>query len=359
MATKATDYYDVLGVGKEASADEIKKAYRRLAVKHHPDQGGDEDEFKKINQAYEVLSNPDKKQRYDQFGEAGLGGHSSQGGGHQGFTNAQGFNFSFGGDDMAEIFSNIFGGGFGQSRRQRPQAETHVALSLDFKDAVFGIEKNISLKVDDQCSTCQGLGAPSKKDIESCQKCNGKGRVVKVVNVPFFGKTQQAIVCSDCRGEGSRIVKSCSDCQGKGTKRVTKDIKISIPAGINDGTIIRLPDQGSRDRHNQASDVLVVIQVRPDRNFVREGDLILSEQTISMTDATLGSTIAIETVDGPIDIIIPPGTQSGTDFKLSQHGVPHLNESGRGDHIVNIVVEIPTKLSRKQRKILEQFAQAD
>ena len=348
--SKDRDYYQILGVGPDASVDEIKKAYRRLAVKNHPDQGGDEEEFKQINLAYEVLSNPDKKQRYDQFGEAGVG---SQGGFNQkDFTNTQGFSFNFDGTDFADILGSFF--------RQRPgdgQATTtaRTVLELGFKEAIFGVDKNLELKLADVCDTCQGQRAENKTDIKTCQTCNGRGQLVRTLNTPL-GPIKQQAACRPCRASGQLITKPCRSCRGRGVKEQIKTIKISIPPGVDDGIVIRLDNQGPKDRHGRAADLLVILQVKPHKFFTREGDLILSEQSISMVDAALGADISVETVDGPVDIRVPAGTQPGTDFKLSQKGVPHLNSANRGDHIVNLTVDIPTKLTRKQRKILTELA---
>lgn len=352
------DYYEVLGINKDASPDEIKKAYRRLAVKYHPDQGGDEEKFREINEANEVLSNPDKKQRYDQFGHAGLGGNASAGGGFGGF-NAQDFHFDFGDGGLGDIFGSFFGGGMGGGRRAQPERgrDIEVAIELTFEQAVFGTDKSISLDLQDVCEHCKGKKAEPGHDTKKCHTCNGTGQEVRVMRT-VFGNIQQAVTCGTCQGEGEIPEKACSVCGGTGTQRKKKDITIKIPAGIDDGAIIRLREHGEVTNKGNAGDLFVNVRVKPHKHFTREGDLILSEQKVSMVDAALGTEIAVDTVDGKVKMKIPAGTQSGTDFKLSNHGVPHIKKDTRGAHIVTIVVETPTKLSKKQKDILKEFSGA-
>lgn len=348
------DYYEVLGVGKNASPDEIKKAFRRQAVKHHPDQGGDEAQFKQINEAYEVLSNPDKKQRYDQFGKAGLGGRrqAPPGGG---FTNAQGFQFEFGDlGGFGDLFSDLFGGG--RTRTRTAPREVEVAIEVDFLEAIFGVEKTIEVPLDSQCDTCQGKRAKPGSEVKDCATCKGQGVINRVIQVPLMGRVNQQVACSVCAGSGDLILDPCQTCQGRGVSEQQKRIKIAIPAGVEDGMIIRLAGQGETNARGQSNDLLVQLRVKPDKHFTREGDLILSSESIGMVEAALGSELSVETVDGPVSIKIPAGTQSGTDFKLAGHGAPRLNGRGRGDHIVSLTVLTPTKLSRKQRQLLGELA---
>lgn len=344
-----SDYYEVLGVSKQASADEIKKAYRRLAVKHHPDQGGDEAEFKQLSEAYQVLSNPEKKQRYDQFGHAGVGadgaGFSQQG---------QDFHFDFG-DGLADILSGFFGG---SSRGQDPRSrDIEVAMNLSFTEAIFGVEKAVELDLNDVCLYCHGSRAEPGKEVKQCQPCRGSGQRVGVVRT-VFGNIQQQAVCDQCQGEGSSPEQACSHCRGKGISKQTKQVNIKIPAGVDDGMTIRLRGYGDKNRQAQAGDLYVIVRVKAHKHFTREGDLILSDEKVSMAQAALACEIEVETVDGPVQMKIPAGTQSGTDFKLSKHGVPHLKGGGRGAHIVSILVETPTKLSKRQKELLTDFSQA-
>lgn len=348
------DYYEVLGIGKDASADEIKKAYRREAVKHHPDQGGDEEKFKELNEAHEVLSNPEKKQRYDQFGHAGVGG--SAGGGPGGFGGGQDFHFDFGDGGLGDILGSFFGGAGMGGQQQRPDRgrDIEVAIKLSFEEAVFGVEKEIELDLQDICEHCKGSRAEPGHDSKQCGTCKGSGQEVRIMQT-VFGNIQQAAVCSTCKGEGDVPEKLCTDCSGSGTKRKKSTIKIKVPAGVDDGATIRLREHGEKTRSGSAGDLYVHLRVSAHKHFTREGDLIISEERISMIDAALGTEIEVHTVDGPVKMKVPAGTQSGTDFKLSGHGVPHLRGESRGAHIVGVIVETPTKLSKKQKELLEEL----
>ena len=353
------DYYEVLGVTKGASADELKKAFRSAAVKHHPDkEGGNEEKFKEINEAYDVLKDAQKRQRYDQFGHAGVGGSSggSPGGNpFEGFSGQNG-NFDFG-EGLGDIFSQFFGGG-GGSGRQAPQRgrDVEVNLQLNFEEAVFGLETNIDLDMDDECSHCHGTTVEPGHAMKTCPTCKGAGQQTRVMNT-MFGAIQQNVICETCHGRGKIPEVVCTVCRGKGTQRKKQSIKLKIPAGIDDGATIRLTGRGEAIADGQKGDLYVHIRVKAHKHFTREGDIVLSETHVGMIDATLGTEIDVETVDGMVRMKIPAGTQSGTDFKLSGHGVPHMNSERRGPHIVNIIVDTPTKLSKKQRKVLEDFAQ--
>jgi molecular chaperone DnaJ len=355
------DYYEVLGVSKNASADEIKKAFRKLAVKYHPDkEGGDEKKFKEVNEAYEVLKDNGKRQRYDEFGHAGVGGAS--GGGFNGdpFAGFGGFNgqnvrFDFGDGGLGDIFSQFFGGGSSQANRGPKRGrDVEVNLQLSFEEAVFGIEQEIELDMDAECLRCDGTTVEPGYSLKACPVCKGAGQQNRVVNT-IFGQIQQTVTCSTCSGTGKTPEKICTACRGRGTERRKQTIKLKIPAGIDDGSTIRLRDRGEVVSGGGRGDLYVHIRVKAHKKFTREGDIILSNEHISMVEAALGTEIDIETVDGLVRIKIPGGTQSGADFKLSGHGVPHLRSDRRGPHIVNIVVDTPIRLSRKQRKILEQF----
>jgi molecular chaperone DnaJ len=348
------DYYEVLGVGKNASADEIKKAFRRLAVQHHPDkEGGDEAKFKEINEAYEVLKDPSKRQRYDQFGHAGVGGAAGGGNPFSGGDGGQNVNFDFGDLGLGDIFENFFGGGrTRQQQRRGRDIETKVEIS--FEDAIFGSEVPVGMQIDDTCSHCKGSTVEPGHTMKACPTCNGSGQVVRVART-IFGNIQQASVCPTCMGTGKVPEKPCSVCKGKGTERRTQKLTLKIPAGIDDGAVIRLREHGEATAHGPKGDLYVNVRVAPHKKFTREGDIILSEEHVPMVDAALGTEIDAETVDGPIRMKVPAGTQSGTDFKLSGHGVPHLRTETRGAHIVTILVDIPTKLTKKQKELLESF----
>lgn len=355
------DYYEVLGLSKGASADEIKKAYRKAAVKYHPDkEGGDEAKFKEVSEAYEVLKDSDKRQRYDQFGHAGVGGNGGGGapGGNpfEGFGgfNGQNVHFDFGDGGLGDIFGQFFGGGTSQQRGPRKGRDIEVSLQLSFEEAVFGVEEKIELDMDDECSHCHGTTVEPGHDMKTCPTCKGSGQVTRVMNT-IFGPIQQATTCETCHGRGKVPDKVCTVCHGKGTERRKQTIKLKVPAGIDDGATIRLRERGEAVGDGARGDLYVHIRVKAHKQFTREGDIILSEQHISMIEAALGTEIDVMTVDGKVRMKIPVGTQSGADFKLSGRGVPHVNTDKRGPHIVNIVVDTPTKLTKKQRELLEQF----
>jgi molecular chaperone DnaJ len=350
------DYYEVLGISKDASADEIKKAFRKLAVKFHPDkQGGDEAKFKEINEAYEVLKDSSKRQRYDQFGHAGVGGNGGGGGAGNPFGggfNGQNVNFDFG--DLGDIFGSFFGGGQQGSQRARRGQDVAINMTLTFEQAVFGAEKEVSTAVDDVCSHCKGNGAEPGHGMKTCPTCKGSGQVNRVMNT-MFGQIQQASICPTCEGGGQVPEKVCTVCHGNGTERKHQAVTLKIPAGIDDGATIRVNGRGEAVKGGDKGDLYVNIRVKPHKQFTREGKIILSDEHISMVEAALGAEIEVETVDGTLTMKVPAGTQSGTDFKLSDHGVPHVRGDGRGPHIVTLHVDTPTKLSKQQKELLKEF----
>lgn len=352
------DYYEVLGIAKGASADEIKKAFRKLAVKYHPDkEGGDEAKFKEANEAYEVLKDSSKRQRYDQFGHAGVGGSSGGGSGNpfEGFGGFQGqnINFDFGEGGLGDIFGSFFGGGHQQSRTRRGR-DVETQLTLTFEEAIFGIEEKISLNLNDTCEHCKGTTTEPGHSMKTCPTCKGAGQVNKVMNT-IFGQIQQAAICDECKGKGRIPEKACTVCHGKGTQKKKVQTKLKIPAGIDDGATIRLREHGEAIADGPKGDLFVHIRVKPHKKFTREGDLILSEEHISFSDAALGAEVNVETVDGEVTMKVPAGTQSGTDFKLSNHGVPHIRGDKRGPHIVTIIVDTPTKLTKQQKELFENL----
>jgi len=353
------DYYEVLGVSKNASADELKKAYRQAAVKHHPDkEGGDESKFKEVSEAYDVLKDSAKRQRYDQFGHAGVGGNSGGGGGagnpFEGFGGFSSQNFDFG-DGLGDIFGQFFGGGRQQQQRGPQKGrDVEVSLQLSFEEAIFGVEHKFELDMDVECSHCKGTTVEPGHDMKTCPTCQGAGQVNRVVNT-IFGQIQQAAVCDTCHGRGKVPEKVCTVCHGRGTERKKQPVNLKVPAGIDDGSTIRLAGRGEAIGGGTKGDLYVHIRVKAHKTFTREGDIVLSEAHIPMVDAALGAEIDVDTVDGSVRMKVPAGTQSGTDFKLSGHGVPHMNSEKRGPHIVSIIVDTPTKLSKKQKKILEEF----
>ncbi len=355
------DYYEVLGVSKSASADEIKKAFRKAAIEHHPDRGGDEAKFKELNEAYEVLKDPSKKQRYDQFGHAGVGGN---GGGDPfaGYGGGQGqsANFDFGDLGLGDIFNSFFGGqsaGGQRSQRQARGRDVESRVDISFEQAVFGTEVDMTLSLDDTCNHCKGSTVEPGYELKTCATCKGAGQVTQVTRT-IFGNIQQATVCPTCHGRGKVPEKVCSVCHGKGTQPKKQTIQLKVPAGIDDGATIRLREHGEAVANGPKGDLYVNIRVKPHKQFTREGDLILSQENIPMIEAALGTEIEVRTVDGPIRMKVPAGTQSGSDFKLSGHGVTHLKSASRGAHIVTLLVDTPTKLNKKQQELLQQFSAA-
>jgi len=354
------DYYEVLGVGKTASADELKKAYRKKAIEHHPDRGGSEESFKEVNEAYEVLKDSSKRQRYDQFGHAGVGSSAASdsgnpfagfGGGAQG----QEFNFDFGDLGLGDILGSFFGGGAGPRQQHQSRGrDVETDIEISFEEGIFGTQVDLSLNLDDTCNHCKGTTVEPGHELKTCDECKGSGQVGRVTRT-IFGNIQQSTTCPKCQGKGKIPEKLCTVCRGKGTQRKSQTIKLKVPAGIDDGAAIRLREQGEAVANGPKGDLYVNIRVKPHKKFTREGNLVLSEEHLSMVDATLGAEIEVETVDGPVKMKVPIGTQSGTDFKLSGHGVPHISGGNRGAHIVTIHVDTPTKLSAKQKQLLEQF----
>ena len=350
------DYYEILGVSKSASADEIKKAYRRAAIESHPDRGGDEAKFKEVNEAYEVLKDPGKRQRYDQFGHAGVGGNPT-GGGYD-FGSAHNVNFDFGDLGLGDIFNSFFGGGPSAAKTQPGHGrDVETRIEVDFNDAVFGTEVDLNLNLEDVCPHCKGTTAEPGYQLKTCDTCNGSGQVVHVTRT-VFGNIQQASICPVCKGSGKVPEKVCTVCHGKGTMPKAQTIKLKIPAGVDDGATIRLREHGEAAAGGKKGDLYVNIRVKPHKKFTREGDLILSDEHIDMVVAAIGGEIDVDTVDGPVRMKIPAGTQSHSDFKLSGHGVPHLRGGSRGAHIVTILVDTPTKLNKQQQELLKEFSEA-
>jgi molecular chaperone DnaJ len=347
------DYYEILGVEKSATADEIKRAYRKLAVKYHPDKaGGDEAKFKEASEAYETLSDSTKRAAYDQFGHAGAqfgGGGGNPFGGGGGFD----FDFSGAGFDMGDILSQMMGGFGGRQQRQPRGRDLEIALTLDFKEAIFGADKTVPLELDDLCQTCHGSGAKPGTGTKTCQTCNGRGQVVQVQRT-ILGNIQQASVCPDCHGRGQIPETKCEVCRGTGVQHRRQEITIKIPAGIENGSTIRVSGQGAAMRNSGVKgDLYVHIRVKADARWQRDGAHIISKTDIGMVEAALGTEVPVETVDGEVKLKIPAGTQSGRIFRLSGKGVPARGR--RGDHLVEVTVHIPEKLTAKQKQLLEQF----
>lgn len=345
------DYYEILGVEKSASADEIKRAYRKLAVKFHPDkEGGDEAKFKEASEAYETLSDPGKRAAYDQFGHAG----AQQFGGGSPFGGAGGFDFGGMEFDLGDILGQMMGGGgFGRQARQPRGRDLEVVVTLDFKEAVFGADKAIPLEIDDLCQTCHGSGAKPGTGLKTCQTCGGRGQVVKVQRT-ILGNIQQASVCPDCHGRGQIPETNCPDCRGTGVQHRRTEVTVRIPAGIDNGATIRAAGQGAATANSGTKgDLYVHVRVKADPRWRRQGSDITSRADISMVEAAVGTEVPVETVDGEVKLKIPAGTQGGRVFRLSGKGIPR--RGGRGDHLVEVVVHIPDKLTARQKQLLEEF----
>lgn len=363
MAEKR-DYYEVLGVEKGASEDEIKKAYRKLAKANHPDlHPGDkecEERFKEINEAYEVLSDPDKRAKYDQFGHAAFD-PSAGGPGGAGFGGFGGFDDIFGGG-FGDIFGDIFGGGFGggQTQRSGPRRgeNLRVRLNITFEEAAFGCEKEINVGRVEQCPDCKGTGCAPGTTPEVCTQCHGTGTVTQAQRTPF-GMMQSQTVCPKCRGRGQIIHQPCPDCRGAGAVRKRRTIQVNIPAGIDNGQTISLRGQGHSGKNGgPAGDLLITVMVRPHEIFRRDGTAVFCEAPITFTQAVLGGTLEIPTIDGKVKYDIPEGTQTGTVFRLRGKGIPVLNGRGRGDQYVTVNIETPRNLNREQKEALKKFSES-
>ncbi|NEP16033.1 MAG: molecular chaperone DnaJ [Leptolyngbya sp. SIO4C1] len=352
----ARDYYEVLGVSRSADQDEIKRAYRRLARKYHPDvnkDAGAEDTFKEINRAYEVLSEPEVRARYDRFGEAGVGGAAGAAG-FQDFADMGGF------ADIFESFFSGFGGAGGQARRRGPMRgdDLRLDLKLDFKEAVFGGEKEIKISHLETCANCKGSGAKPGTRPRTCSTCNGSGQVRRATRTPF-GSFTQVSACPTCNGTGEVVEDRCEVCGGSGHKQETKKLKITVPAGVDNGTRLRVSNEGDAgQRGGPPGDLYVYLFVNEDSKFRRDGINILSDLKISYLQAILGCQLKVDTVDGPIDVQVPAGTQPGTVLTLENHGVPRLgNPVSRGNHLLTVKVEIPTRLKTEERELLAKLAE--
>lgn len=362
----AKDYYKVLGVERNATDQEVKRAFRKLAHEHHPDKtNGNADKFKEINEAYQVLSNKEKRQQYDQFGSTfenagGFGGGTGAGNPFSGFDPSN-INFDFGdfsarggsafGGDFGDIFGQMFGGGQPSRSHNRKGADIQVDLEISLAETVFGTSELISLRKENTCPYCQGSGAKDGSAYQTCGTCKGSGQVAS-----NFGPFRTQSLCPECQGQGKIIKEKCGYCHGQGAILETTDLRVEIPAGIDDGQSIRLSGQGNSGRHgSRAGDLYVQVHVRPDHYFAREGHDLLSEQKISFTMAALGGETTIKTIDGQVRLKIPAGTQPGKKFILRGQGVGKLRSKGRGDQIVTIQVDVPIRLNKKQKKLLEEL----
>ena len=360
MAEKR-DFYEVLGVKKGASEDELKKAYRKLAKENHPDlHPGDKEceaRFKEINEAYEVLSDPDKRAKYDQFGHAAF--DPSQGfGGGGGFGGFEGFG------GFGDIFSDIFGGGFGfgggggrNPNAPRKGDNLRATVNIKFEEAAFGVKKDVFVSKIEQCPDCKGTGCAEGTTAEVCPDCKGTGTVMSTKRTPF-GMVQSSEQCPKCKGRGKVIHSPCKTCRGMGSVRRQHKVSVSIPAGIDDGQTISLKGQGNAGLNGgPAGDLLITVLVQPHARFERDGASILLDQEISFSQAALGAEVEVPTLDGKVKLNIPEGTQTGTTFRLKGKGVPFLRNGGRGDQFVTVNVAVPRSMTSTQKNALRRYAE--
>jgi molecular chaperone DnaJ len=360
------DYYEILGVDRGASEEEIKSAYRKLALKYHPDRNPGskeaEEKFKEATEAYEVLKDPQKRRAYDQFGHAGVGA----GAGFGGFSGFEGFDLSdalrafmrdFG---AGSIFDEFFGMGTRSSRRRRNRGEDlRIRIELTLEEIATGVEKSVKVKRLVRCDACGGTGVAAGSSRRTCPQCRGAGQV-RTVTRTFLGTVQQVSTCNMCCGTGEVIADPCQVCGGEGRVRGSTTVNIKIPPGVSSGNYMTIENMGNTAPHNgEPGDLIAVFEEAEHEYFTRRGDNILCELPISFTTAALGGTVTVPTLNGSEKIRIPPGTQSGKVLKLRGKGIPHLHRTGRGDQLVQIVVWVPTKLSKEDRKLLERLAESD
>lgn len=350
MSTKR-DYYDVLGVGRDASEEDLKKAFRKLAFQYHPDKNHDDkaaDMFKEINEAYQVLSDPEKRSAYDRFGHAGI--DNSSFGGMGGFEG-----FGFGG--FGEIFETFFGGmGSQTSRGPQRGADLSYELKLTFEEAALGAEKELKIRRTEYCPDCTGSGAKPGTQPESCPDCGGTGRVRRVQQ-SIFGRFTNVVACPRCQGEGKIIGSPCQRCRGTGRESFERQIAVTIPAGVDEGTRVQLTGQGDvGSRGGSAGNLLVDLKIKPHEIFQREDSNIIYHLSVSITQAALGAEVNVSTLYGDTPLKIPAGSQNGAIFTLKGKGIPYFRRSGKGDEIVRLTVLIPEKLTKEQKALLEQLA---
>ena len=363
MAEKR-DYYEVLGVERNADAETIKKAYRKAAIKYHPDKNpGDkeaEEKFKEAAEAYDVLSNEDKRARYDRFGHAGMGG-AAGGGGFSGFSGG-GFSMEDIFEQFGDIFGGAFGGGFGGGRSSRSRtvnrgSDIRITVKLSLQEVAEGVTKKLKINKTVACDKCGGSGAKDSSSYTTCTQCNGSGYVITVQN-SFFGRMQTQSVCPTCGGQGRIIKDKCSKCNGEGTERGQEIIEVKIPAGVSDGMMLTVRGKGNAARNGGVSgDLLVVIEEEHSPELIRDGNDLIHNLNITVTTAILGGEVEVPTIDGKARIKIAPGTHAGKVLRLRGKGLPDVNGYGRGDIMVVIDITIPDELTKEERKLVEQLAE--
>ena len=352
MTTKKRDYYEILGVSREASEEELKRAFRKLALEYHPDRNKEDnaaDKFKEINEAYQVLADPAKRQSYDRFGHAGLGQNNARG--FDGFENVGGF---------GDIFDAFFGGQATRSRTSARQGEDlRYSMTVDFKEAAFGAEKEVELKRAEVCSHCKGERSEPGTSLSKCTNCNGTGEIRRD-HRSVFGQFIQVNACSRCRGEGQVITSPCNRCRGVGRESRSRKMVVSVPAGIESGIQLRLNGEGEAGSNGgPAGDLYVSIRVKDHPLFVREGIDIIYKQTINMAQAALGANFKVPTLEGEADVIVPEGTQTGDIIRLQGEGIPYLGDPRRrGDQVIAVNVSTPKALTEEQRHLLQDLARS-
>lgn len=363
----AQDYYNILGVEKTASADEIKKAYRKLAHKYHPDKGeGNDAKFKEVNEAYQVLSNDEKRGQYDQYGQTfedaqrngggpgfggGFGGQGNPFGGGFGGFSQNGVEFDFG-----DIFGDIFGSRAGTQARRNRGIDLEMPLTINFEEAVFGVTRSITLEKKDKCKICDGTGAHPGTKVVTCPTCHGQGQI-KTQRNTIFGAVSSAVACERCGGDGKIPESPCDNCKGEGVLRQEKTLEVKIPAGIDNNQRIRINGEGEMGyRGSTPGDLYLLIRVKPHKDFVRDGRTLHTEVPISFTQAALGSKVKVTTLDGDIELKIPAGTQPGKVFKVGGKGVQDVDGGKRGDLLITARVVIPNKLSKKEAELLKEIS---
>ena len=353
------DYYGVLGISKEASKEEMKKAYKKLAKKYHPDlnkEAGSAEKFKEVAEAYAVLSDDQKRAQYDQFGHAAFDQQFSQEDIFRNFNFDVFREFGFGGGgNRGNGFESIFDMFFGQQRAHRHGDDLQYDLRLTFEEAAFGVEKEIEIPRNESCSKCKGSGSADGKTVK-CETCDGRGQVQRKVRT-VFGMMAQVSACPDCRGQGKSIKNPCKKCDGVGLEQVRRKIKVKVPAGVDNGNQIRLRNEGGKSPEGDAGDLFVVLHVLPHEIFSRDDEDLYLDQKLSFTQAVLGAEVEVPTLKKKAKVKVPSGTDSHTTFKLKGLGLKRLNSASHGDLFVRFIVDIPKKLSKKQRELLEQLAQ--
>lgn len=359
------NYYELLGVTKGASKEEIKKAFYKLASKYHPDKkSGDEAKFKEVNEAYQVLSNDQKRKEYDTYGQT-FSGAGSQSGGPQPGQGFGGFDFSgfnqgdfqnmdFDLGDMGDIFGDIFGGGFGGRQREKRGRDMSLEIDITFEESIFGVERNFLISKVSKCKTCVGSGAKTGTKMETCKKCNGQGKIQDIKRT-IFGSIQSVQVCNECHGKGEVPKEKCETCKGNGIVNAKENMKINIPAGINNGEVIRMSGMGEAIQNGQSGDLYIKILVKPHKTWKRQGQDLAMTHDIKLSDALLGAKHTISTLDGYLDINIPQGAHPDDILRVKGKGVPMPNRSTRGDILIKLNIQMPKKISRKASELIEKL----